>query len=416
MLPSFSLAYVAAMQERGVPVTYAYISDAHENYTTGIAYGPGRAGYVAQLQSYNTAFGEFFTRLTNDGITKANTLFIITSDEGDHFVGGSPTPATGDGVTIPCSYPKVGEIDVYSTGLLATEAGITTGDTVHADSAPNFYLNGNPASTDPTTRAFERATGVMTVTNLPTNADEPLAKYQADPMEMNLLHVITGDPARTPTFTMFAKPDYYVATGGKGCTTAAPCEYEDRSFAWNHGDVSPDVNTTWLGLVGPGVQNLGIDNAVLSDHTDVRPTMLTLLGLRDDYSHQGRALVEVMASAAIPAGLSANLTVAGNLMAVHKQTNAPAGQLGLATLAASTTALNSGSASDDSTYTSIEGQISQITRTRHALAAQIESALEGATFRGQTLDPTLASTLIAQANALLVQGNILGGGPTAYAP
>jgi hypothetical protein len=102
-------------------------------------------------------------------------------------------------------------------------------------------------------------------------------------------------------------------------------------------------------------------------------------------------------------------------MAVYKQINVPVGELALATLTASTTALDSGSATDDSTYSTIEGQISQITQARNALDAQIEAAIEGATFHGQTLDPTLANTLISKANALILQGNILGGGPTAPA-
>ena len=41
-----SLAYVAAMQEHNVPITYAYISDAHGDHTGGGdngALGPGRA-------------------------------------------------------------------------------------------------------------------------------------------------------------------------------------------------------------------------------------------------------------------------------------------------------------------------------------------------------------------------------------
>jgi hypothetical protein len=85
---SQSLGYVAAMQEHGVPVTYAYISDAHDERATDLASGPGQADYVAQLASYDKAWGEFFARLAQDGITQDNTLFVFTADEGDHFAGG----------------------------------------------------------------------------------------------------------------------------------------------------------------------------------------------------------------------------------------------------------------------------------------------------------------------------------------
>src|SRR5438067_416380 len=70
-----TLGYVAQMQEAGVPVTFGYISDAHDRHPSGGAYGPGEAGYVAALKSYDNAFGAFFQRLGRDGITPANTLF-----------------------------------------------------------------------------------------------------------------------------------------------------------------------------------------------------------------------------------------------------------------------------------------------------------------------------------------------------
>src|SRR5207248_4599786 len=80
MSATVSLGYVAAMQEHGVPITYAYISDAHDAHPSGPAYGPGQAGYVAALKSYDTAFGKFFARLKTDGIDRSNTLFVFTAD------------------------------------------------------------------------------------------------------------------------------------------------------------------------------------------------------------------------------------------------------------------------------------------------------------------------------------------------
>src|SRR5262249_20197056 len=154
MSASVSLAYVAAMQEHGIPVTYAYVSDAHDRHPSGGAYGPGEAGYVAALQQYDRAFGAFFARLARDGIDERNSLFVFTADEGDHCVGGPPQPAGCDGVTVPCTYDRIGELNVNVTGLLATQQGVTTAFGVHADSAPNFWLNGDPAADAPVTRAF----------------------------------------------------------------------------------------------------------------------------------------------------------------------------------------------------------------------------------------------------------------------
>ena len=92
-----SLAYVADMQEVGVPITYGYISDAHERKrpepsgcsNTGTAQGPGDSCYKANLAAYDAAFNTFFQRLADDGINASNTLFVITADEGDHFAGAN---------------------------------------------------------------------------------------------------------------------------------------------------------------------------------------------------------------------------------------------------------------------------------------------------------------------------------------
>jgi hypothetical protein len=407
MEATVSLSYVASMQEHGVPVTYAYISDAHDAHPNGPAYGPGQAGYVAALAAYNKAFGQFFARLAKDGINKSNTLFVFTADEGDHFVGGAPQPTNCDGVTIPCTYSQIGEINANLAGLLATEQGITTPFAVHSDSAPVFYITGNPASNNETvTRPFERATGNLTAVNPLTGNTDTLTNYMADPVEMNFLHMITADPARTPTFTMFANPDYFLYAGAPNCSS--PCVQEEAGFAWNHGDVSPDVNTTWLGMVGPGVQRLGQVGTVWSDHTDIRPTMMELLALKDDYSHEGRVLFEIIKPSALPPAVRDNLATLISLGQSLKQIDAPVGTMGLETLNISTTALES-NAPNDSTYTQLEQQLSNMTVTRNVVAGQILTILESAEFGGGSTVSANANQLISKANALLAQAKQLMG-------
>src|SRR5579872_217816 len=375
-----SLSYVAAMQEHGVPVTYAYISDAHDAHPNGPAYGPGQAGYVQALASYNDAFGKFFTRLANDGINSSNSLFVFTADEGDHFVGGAPSPSNCDGVNIPCTYSQIGEINANVAGLLATQQGITTPFAVHSDAAPNFYITGNPARNDETvTRPFERAVSKLTAVNPITGNTDTITNYMAEPVEMKLLHMVTADPARTPTFTMFADPNYFLFAGAQNCNS--PCATENPGFAWNDGDVSPDINTTWLGIVGPGVQNLGVDGNVWSDHTDIRPTMMQILGLKDDYSHDGRTLFEVLNPAILPPAVQQNLSFLIQLAQVYKQLDAAVGQLGLTTLQVSTVALES-NAPNDSTYTQLENTLQTITNLRNAIASQMIAILEFAEFGG----------------------------------
>src|SRR6266853_138324 len=130
MEATVSLAWVAQMQEAGIPITYAYISDAHDGHGTAgnihFAYGPGEAGYTQQLQDYDLAFQKFFDRLAADGIDNRNTLFVFTVDEGDHFVGDPPTPTACDGVSTPCTYNRVGEINADLRRMVFTQFGNST--------------------------------------------------------------------------------------------------------------------------------------------------------------------------------------------------------------------------------------------------------------------------------------------------
>jgi len=394
------------MQENGIPVTYAYISDAHDKHPSGPSYGPGQAGYVAALAAYDDAFGKFFKRLAGDGIDQSNTLFVFTADEGDHFAGGPASPAGCDGVTTPCTYAKIGEVNANLRGLLATEQGITTPFNMHSDSAPTIYLDTNPARDAALTRTFERATSQLTAVSPITGNTDTITKFLADPVEMRALHMVTADPARTPTFTLFADPNYFLFRGGLSCTLPAPpCVTEQPGFAWNHGDVQPEIVTTWLGMVGPGVDQIGVDSTTWSDHTDIRPTLMVLLGLKDDYSHDGRALTEDMSGWARPASTKKS----GGYIKVaqtYKQIDAAVGQFGLATLQASTRAIESNSAGD-STYSNIENQLISLTNERNALAAQMITALEGAEFNGQSISEQQAQSLVSQGQALIAEANAL---------
>ena len=404
MSAAVSLSYVAAMQEHGIPITYAYISDVHDAHPHGPAYGPGQAGYVAALMANDAAFGLFFDRLAADGINQSNTLFVFTSDEGDHFAGGPASPAGCDGVTAPCTYATIGEVNANLAGLLATEQQVTTPFKVHSDSAPTVYITGNLVRDDPTTRAFERATSQLTAVSPITGNTDTISQFFADPVEMQALHMISADPARTPTFTLFADPNYFLFAGAPNCNS--PCVTLNPGFAWSHGDVQPEITTTWLGMVGPGIAQIGIDSTTWSDHTDIRPTLMVLLGLRDDYSHDGRALTEAFSGWARPAATN----LGGGYVKVaqmYKQLNATVGQFGLDTLSASTRAIESGSSTDDTTYADLENQIASLTGQRDALAVLMIGALEGAEFNGQSISEQRAQTLVAQAQALIAEASAL---------
>jgi hypothetical protein len=410
LFASTTLAYVAQMQEAGIPVTFGYISDAHDSHGVAgeihIARGPGEKPYVDQLKAYDEAFAKFFERLAADGINKSNTLFVVTNEEGDHFVGAQPTPSGCDGISTPCTYGLLGEINGNLAGLMATQQGITTPFTVHADMAPTIYLTGNPARTDPVTREFGRALGRLTAVSPYTGQTDELTVAMADPVGMKALHMITADPQRTPTLTMFADPDYFLFAGAPNC--ASPCvtvPTTPPTFAWNHGSIDPEIATTWLGMVGPGVRHNGEDNT-WADHTDTRPTMLSLLGLDDTYVHDGRVLIDQLDDSALPEAILAHRDAIRRLGAVYKQLNAPFGDFSQATLVMSTNAIKSQTA-DDERYISIEGQIAGLTTRRDALAKQIRDALDNAAFAGSALSDRQAKVWIKQAQALIAQAKAL---------
>jgi len=106
------------------------------------------------------------------------------------------------------------------------------------------------------------------------------------------------------------------------------------------------------------VDQVGVDSTTWSDHTDVRPTMLALVGLKDDYVHDGRVRLRRSRGYAIPSAVKRARVCLTR--ANVQQLDAPFGQFAMATLKASTKALASNDA-DDATYTSIEGHIQSLT-------------------------------------------------------
>jgi hypothetical protein len=434
-----TLGYVAQMQESGIPVTYAYISDAHDDHAGGGAYGPGETNYVNALKSYDSAFGKFFTRLAADGINKSNTLFVFTADENDHFAGQMATGCNGD--PTPCVYnqaignPKHGIFDVTNGATPATDPstwqgpatwppatqngplvgevgynmkwllGSTVGGTgydISFDSAPSFYINGQPQAVDasgnvvvnPTLRAFEqKAAGLKAFDPYidPTQLT-PVARYLVDAPTLKALHMINADPQRTMSFTMFSQPDYFFETFspcpvGQGCV--------NDGFAWIHGDYAPDIGKTWLGMAGPGVKDSGLDDTTWSDHTDIVPTIDQLTGLTPDYTPDGRVITQVLSPSVAKGGNGESFTDLGN---VYKQLGAPYGAFAHSLIVLSTKGIES----DNATYLATEQSIQSLAAERDALVAQMRDVLNGTAVGHQ-------EQLIHQGQALLAQAKSLAG-------
>jgi hypothetical protein len=425
---SQSLAVLADMQEAGIPVTYGYISDTHDKKSgatgctsPGNALGPGDACSVAALHAYDNAFNTFFQRLAADGITPANTEFMISAEENDQFAGANvsrvtePTPAGCDGVTVACNYStaQIGELQANIKGLLSTTASSGTPYDLQPQGA-SVYVHGQPAADDPTVRQMERDTAAMTsdltYSGVP---NEQIAKYQAGALEQRVLHMQTNDPLRTPTYSIFPMPDYFFSTAGPNVSI-------NNGFAYDHGYYSPNIDITWAAIAGPGVAVRGVDGPgptggneshdPSSTHTvpeastqgtwveeaDLRPTLLHLVGLRDDYQTDGQVISQALTAAGSSLGRVAEL---GSL---YRQINSSVGAFATDTLIADSAALASGSASDDSTYRTEQRTLRTMADHRDRVAALMKVTLSRAA-RGIAPGHGELRSELAQGRALLKQ-------------
>jgi len=437
-----SLAVIADMQEAGIPVTYGYISDLHEkkadtrigctttanSATAGRPVGPGDSCYVANAQHYDQAFQTFFQRLQADGITPDNTLFVISAEENDQFAGANanralqPTPTGCDGVTTPCNYPAgtIGELQANVKGLLSTTASAGTQFDIEPQGA-SIYVHGNPAADDPTVRQLERDTAAMTNPHDPySGADnEHIVQYQAGALEQRVLHMQTRDPLRFPTYTLFPKPDYFFSSSGPNVSI-------NSSFAYDHGYYSPNIDVTWVAMAGKGVAVNGVDGPEPADgnqptdpesthtvpeasqdgtwveETDIRPTMLYLLGLKDDYQSDGHVIAQALAK--VPRGLAAT----EDLAAAYDQIESSVGQFATDTLIADTKALASGSSTDDSAYRAEQSALRQLADDRDKVVAKLKHVL-GVAAHSNGLRHGEVRTGLALARNLLQRAAALAG-------
>jgi hypothetical protein len=432
-----SLAYLADMQEAGIPVTYGYISDLHERKagtsgcTTATAtangrpLGPGDACYVNNARAYDQAFETFFNRLAADGITPANTEFVISAEENDQFVGANvgratePTPAGCDGVTVACNYAtgQIGEVAANIKGLLSTSASSATQFDIEPQGA-SIYVHGQPAAADPAVRQLERDTAAMTANNPFSGVNgEQIAKYQAGALEQRILHMQTADPLRTPTYSIFPMPDYFFGVTGANIAV-------NPAFAWDHGYYSPNIDITWAGIAGPGVAVRGVDGpgpaggneshdpnslhtvpeastvGTWVEEADLRPTLLHLAGLQDDYASDGRVISQALAA---PSG---SLTGTAGLAAAYQQLNSSVGAFATDTLIADSAALASGSAGDDTAYVNEQETLQHLATARDKLAAEMKVTLARAA-AGIALTKYTLSSELGRAHALLVQAHDL---------
>jgi hypothetical protein len=403
--------------------------------STEAGLAPGDPCYEFNAQQYNDAFKVFFQRLADDGITPANTLFVFAADEGDHFNGANvgraiaPTSGNATGTTpsctgtpgvavdtatsgqtpYQCTYPKgsIGEVDTDIHGLLTAQQGDTGSSFYSEPQGEAVYVTGSSTNT----RQLEHEFAGATIDNPFTgNVNTPITNYLADSQEESILHISTADPERTPTFIDFPESDIYFSSGtSDSCSTGVTaanansyCTYLDSYYLWNHGYYAPEINTTWAGFVGPGVAHNGLDGFLPQDgpssagatsglakpvpenlpgtwidQSDMRPTLMYLTGLKDDYVEDGRVITEDLAPASTNKALQApNVAALGEC---YKQLNSSVGTFGSDTLAADTAAIES-SSPGDAAYQTFDAKLAALAAGRNSLAAILKTELWGAEF------------------------------------
>jgi hypothetical protein len=149
-------------------------------------------------------------------------------------------------------------------------------------------------------------------------------------------------------------------------------------------------------MVGPGVVNNGVDGpgpaggnesqdpnsthtvpeaskqGTWVEETDIRPTLLYLLGLKDDYESDGHVITAALTD---PNGA---LQATADLAKGYDQINSSVGQFATDTRIADTNALATGSGADDSTYQDVQAALQQLADDRDTAAAPIKRVLNNA--------------------------------------
>jgi hypothetical protein len=140
------------------------------------------------------------------------------------------------------------------------------------------------------------------------------------------------------------------------------------------------------------------------DQADIRPTLMALTGLKDDYIEDGRVLTEDLSTSPGKTGQGQFQKLA----VCYKQLNSSVGEFGTDALVADTAAMKSGSAQDDSTYNQVSSELKSLASQRDTLATQIKSALFDAEFNDTTVKA--GGNLVNQCQNLIGQADALANG------
>ena len=132
------------------------------------------------------------------------------------------------------------------------------------------------------------------------------------------------------------------------------------------------------------------------EEADLRPTLLHLVGLHDDYQTDGQVITAALTNP------NRALSQIADLGAVYQQINSSVGEFATDTLIADSKALASGSASSDSTYTTEQTALADMADHRDKVATLMKATLARAAMGIAPGHGELQSEL-SQGKALLKQ-------------
>jgi len=141
---------------------------------------------------------------------------------------------------------------------------------------------------------------------------------------------------------------------------------------------------------------------------------MLLLGLKDDYQHDGRAILEMVDPNILPSSLHAHSETLLRLGQIYKQVNAPFGSLAQSALTVSTFAIQSTS-DGDAVYNTLEGKIAAWTSERDTIASETKDLLRGAQFGGLSINEQQAKELIDRGQSLVDVASACASDPSACA-
>ena len=166
--------------------------------------GPARAAPFLPDPSRTTPPSQqFFTNLAAHGITKANTLFMVTVDEGDHFAGGAGLPAARRDARLrasncstltACPSNQIGEVNSQPAAAPAERGAavlVCTPTTLRP-----CYVNGGPGLERTAASGSSSMTWPTSRCRIPyvgNGALTPVTYRLADQAEERALHMVNAE-------------------------------------------------------------------------------------------------------------------------------------------------------------------------------------------------------------------------------